>query len=69
MLVIAVVAVSLTIASKNWRDRRTAERLLRESNARDEARLGELLSELTARAHVADDEKNKGTEAERNKLS
>jgi C4-dicarboxylate-specific signal transduction histidine kinase len=69
VLVIAVVAISLTIASKVWRDRRTAARLLREPNARDEVRLGERLSELTAQAHVADDEKNKGTEAERKKRS
>jgi hypothetical protein len=69
VLATAVFAVSLVIANKIRRDRRTAARLLRESDARDAARLRDRLSELAARAHVAEDEKDKGTKEERKKLS
>jgi hypothetical protein len=65
--VAVVVAVLLTIATKVRRHRRTAARLLRESDARDEKRLGDRLSRLTARAHVAKNEKDKGTEQENKK--
>jgi hypothetical protein len=67
--VAVVVAVFLTIANKFLRKRRTAARLLRESETRDEARLADRLSELTARAHVADDAKNTDSEEERKQRS
>jgi len=65
--VAVVVAVLLTIANKVRGRRRKAAWLLRESDARDATRLGDRLSQLTARAHVAKNEKDKGTEEESKK--
>jgi hypothetical protein len=65
--VAVVVAVFLVIANKIRRNRRTAARLLRESDARDEARLADRLSALTVQAYAAKNEKDHRTEEERKK--
>jgi hypothetical protein len=65
--VAVVVAVLLAIANKVRHRRRTAARLLRESDARDEKRLGDRLSRLTAQTHVAKDETDEDTAEENTK--
>jgi hypothetical protein len=65
VLSVLVSAAFLAIANMIRRGRRVAVRLLRESDARDEARLADRLSELTVQAYAAKNEKNHHTEEER----